>query len=253
MSTSDAPFTPDDPEWRVERTLTDGTTVVLRPLGPSDKEGLREGFAHLSLKTRYMRFFAAVTEPSEGVLRYLTSVDQIDHVAIVATIESHDLKTERGAGIARFVRVKDEPHVAEAAVTVIDEMQRKGLGTVLLVELTRAALARGIRVFRGEVLATNEGMLQILESVGAELDPLSSAEVTAADLDPSRLARGPGPEARTFQVTLEPEPRDDHAILHTFRAAARSMATQLRSMFQGEDDHAEAEPAPDDRAPTDPA
>ena len=189
MSTNDAPFTPEEPEWRASRTLADGTTVVLRPLGPGDKNGLREAFAHLSFETRYLRFFSAVTEPSESVLRYLTSVDQIDHVAIVATIESHDMKSERGAGIARFVRVAGEPEVAEAAVTVIDEMQRRGLGTVLLVELTRAALARGVRVFRGEVLATNEGMLQILESVGAELDPVSSAEVTAADVDPSRLAR----------------------------------------------------------------
>lgn len=251
VSTNEAPFTPDDPEWRAVRTLADGTKVVLRPLAPADKDGLREAFAHLSFETRYLRFFSAVTEPSESVLRYLTSVDQVDHVAIVATIESLDMKTERGAGIARFVRVAGEPHVAEAAVTVVDDMQRRGLGTVLLVELTRAALARGVRIFRGEVLATNEGMLQILERVGAKLDTGSSDDVALDEGDPRRLARAAVPRARTFEVVLEPEePRLDHAIVQAFRAAARSMATELRSMFgadeAGRDEHAADDAPPDD-------
>jgi len=246
VTSNDAPFTPDTPDWRVERTLLDGTHVVLRPLGPGDKDALREAFSHLSLETRYLRFFTAITEPSEGVLRYLTSVDQEDHVAIVAGVESYDMKSERGVGVARFVRVAGEPHVAEAAVTVIDEMQRKGLGTILLVELTRAALARGVRVFRGEVLATNEAMLQILESVGAKLEPLASEPFGPEDVTPPRLAREKSPRSRTFEVTLEAEePRLDHAIVHAFRAAARSMATGLRSMFASDDDHEPTSPGAD--------
>lgn len=230
VTPNDAPFTRDAPDWRVERTLHDGTHVILRALVPQDKEALREGFAHLSFETRYMRFFSVVTEPSEAVLRYLTSVDQEDHVAIVAGVESHDLKAERGVGIARFVRVAGEPHVAEAAVTVIDEFQRRGIGTVLLIELTRAALARGVRVFRGEVLATNEGMLQILESVGAKLEPIDPYPLEPADIEPGALAREAHPAARRFEVTLEPEPRLE-SLVHVFQVAARTMATQLRSMF----------------------
>lgn len=236
---SDDPFTPEVEDWRVHRTLPDGTPIAIRPLVPSDKDALREAFAHLSVETRYMRFFGAVSEPSEKVLSYLTTVDQIDHVAIVATVESHDLKSERGVGVARFVRVAGEPHVAEAAVTVVDDMQRKGLGTALLVELTRAALARGVRVFRGEVLASNGAMMQILESVGAEIDPNVGAGDPAI---PSTLARQKGVATRTFEVMLEPDtPRLDQAIVHAFRAAARSMATQLRSMFSEDDDE---RPAP---------
>jgi GNAT superfamily N-acetyltransferase len=229
VTSNDAPFTRDAPDWRVERTLHDGTRVILRALVPEDKEALRDAFAHLSFETRYMRFFSVVSEPSEAVLRYLTSVDQENHVAIVAGVESLDLKAERGVGIARFVRVAGEPHVAEAAVTVIDEFQRRGIGTVLLIELTRAAIARGVRVFRGEVLATNEGMLQILESVGAKLDPIDP-HLEPADIEPGALAREIHPEAHRFEVTLEPEPRLE-SIVHVFQVAARTMATQLRSLF----------------------
>ena len=214
------------------RALQDGTRVVLRGLGPSDKDALRAAFAELSLETRYMRFFSVVTEPSEPVLRYLTSVDQEDHVAIVAVVESLDLKEEHGAGIARFVRVAGDPHVAEAAVTVTDAYQRKGLGTILLAELTRAALARGVRVFRGEVLASNEGMLQILESVGAKVDPVEVPDFDLSDVDPAALARDLHPTARRFEVELDHESTHmGQAIFHAFRAAARSMATELRSMF----------------------
>lgn len=249
MTQDDAPFTRESRDWSVVRTLCDGTQVTLRALGPEDKEAFREAFASLSLETRYLRFFSVVTEPSEAVLRYLTSVDQENHVAIVAGVDSHDLKAERGVGVARFVRVEGEPHVAEAAVTVIDEFQRRGLGTILLVELTRAALARGVRVFRGEVLASNEGMLQILESVGAKLEPLAPRNFELADVEPPALKRDVHPEARRFEVTLEAaeDPRLESAIVHAFRAAARSMATQLRSMFAEHD--AKAATAPPSDAP----
>ena len=229
MTSNDAPFTRNAPDWRLERTLHDRTRVIVRALVPEDKEALREAFAHLSFETRYMRFFSVVSEPSEAVLRYLTSVDQENHVAIVAGVESLDLKAEQGVGIARFVRVAGEPHVAEAAVTVIDQFQRRGIGTVLLVELTRAAVARGVRVFRGEVLATNEGMLQILESVGARLDPIDP-HLEPADIEPGAIAREIHPEAHRFEVTLDPEPRLE-SLVHAFQVAARTMATHLRSMF----------------------
>ncbi len=141
------------PGWKVRRVLPDGTVVWLRPVGPDDKEELRREFLALSEQSRYYRFLQFGTEPTEDLLTYLTTVDQKDHVAIGATIESPDLKTERGIGIARFVRLQDAPDTAEAAVTVVDDMHRRGVGGVLLRELLEAARARGIRTLRGEVAA----------------------------------------------------------------------------------------------------
>ncbi len=238
--------------WCVVRALRDGTQVTLRPLGPEDREGLRDAFRELSPETRYMRFFSVVTEPSEAVLRYLTEVDQRDHVAIAAIATTPDLKSERGVGVARFVRVKGEPHVAEAAVTVIGEYQRRGLGAVLLIELTRAAIARGIRVFRGEVLSSNTAMLAILHAVGAKLEPSDDTGPLSPDAAPSSedmpsLQRGHtamlAPALR-FEVTLEGgEPRP-HRLLRLVRAAAESMSHRLRH-FVGDAPHAGAEgPAP---------
>ena len=147
--------------------LRDGTHVVLRHIRPSDAEELHRGFHALSPESRYRRFFGAVSDLDPATLHYLTDVDGVNHVAIVAVVESLDLKTERGIGVVRFVRIPDHPKAAELAVTVVDDMQNKGLGTLLTNVALRAARERGVTHFRGDVLAENTPMVSALRDVGA--------------------------------------------------------------------------------------
>ena len=102
---TDKPFA-GDPAWKVVRTLRDGTTVTIRPIAPEDRDELRREFEHTSPQTRYLRFLGVVGELTDAMLTYLTCVDQKDHVALVATVTSPDLKNERGVGVARFIRQK---------------------------------------------------------------------------------------------------------------------------------------------------
>jgi GNAT superfamily N-acetyltransferase len=161
-----------NPDWRVEHTMPDGGTYVLRPIMPDDRDGLQRAFHEASAQTRYLRFGLATNTLNDAALTYLTNVDQKEHVAIVATMTSPDLKDERGIGVARLVRSKDHPDVAEAAVAVIDDMQKKGVGRALTYELGRAALVRGITKLRAEVLHANTTMRAILEKMGAK--PITS-------------------------------------------------------------------------------
>lgn len=55
---------------------------------------------------------------------------------------------EGSVGAARFIRLADDPDVAEFAVTIIDDMQRKGLGPVFYERLTAAARERGVKNLR---------------------------------------------------------------------------------------------------------
>jgi len=153
--------------FREQYTLADGQKVVLRHIQPTDAPELRRAFRALSPETRYRRFFGAINDLDDAALAYLTHVDGKDHVALVATIESLDLKSERGIGVARFVRSPKDPHVAEAAVTVVDDMQYKGIGTRLTAALVRAARERGIERFRCEVLESNVVVVHALEEAGA--------------------------------------------------------------------------------------
>ncbi len=157
------------PDFREEHVLKGGQKIVLRHIQPSDGEELRRGFRALSPESRYRRFFTGMADLFDAVLAYLVNVDSKDHVAFVATTESLDLKTERGVGVARFVRSKNNPTVAEAAVTIVDDMQRIGLGTLMTKTLARAAKERGVEKFRCEVLESNEIVVQALVAAGGEI------------------------------------------------------------------------------------
>jgi GNAT superfamily N-acetyltransferase len=178
-----------DPLWCVQRELADGTPIAIRPITPDDREALRRAFHEASPQTRYLRLGLASGSLTDAALTYLTSVDQKDHVALVATMTSPDLKTERGIAVARFVRKKDDPAVAEAAVVVIDDMQNKGVGRVLTEELGRAALVRGITKLCADVLYGNATMRHILERVGARPVSSESSDGTIAyELDLAAIA-----------------------------------------------------------------
>jgi GNAT superfamily N-acetyltransferase len=148
-----------------EVELADGTRVQLRAIRHEDKGRLRQIFDGLSARSRYFRFFISRGPFSEAELRYLTEIDGVDHVAILA---------QRGAdsvGVARFVREAPDPTVAEPALAVIDDLHRRGLGRILLDRLAAAARERGVQRFRGVVLRDNRPMLRLLRELGAEMGP----------------------------------------------------------------------------------
>ncbi|HTE50861.1 MAG TPA: GNAT family N-acetyltransferase, partial [Kofleriaceae bacterium] len=99
-------------------------------------------------------------------LRYLTELDHVSHLAIGASCE-RDGRTV-ALGVARFIRLVDRPEVADAAITVVDDAQRLGLGRLLLQRLIAAAAERGIERFTCDVLATNDAMRGLLHSIAPD-------------------------------------------------------------------------------------
>lgn len=148
----------------VPGVLADGTVVRFAPVTPAHREQLRRGFEETSPESRYRRFLSPLSRLTEQQLDYLTNVDFVDHVAWGAEIA----ETGRGLAIGRWIRLPDDPESAEAAVAVVDEFQGRGLGRALLWLLAESAIERGVRQFRGEVLADNEPMLSLLEELGAQ-------------------------------------------------------------------------------------
>jgi RimJ/RimL family protein N-acetyltransferase len=135
--------------------------VLVRPIRPDDKDAVAAAFAKLSERSRYQRFMTAVDELSETELRYLTEVDHTDHEALVA----FDERSGEGVGVARFVRLAERTS-AEAAVTVIDDWQGRGLGIALSTLLAARARELGIGRFTALLLAGNEQMHDVLASLG---------------------------------------------------------------------------------------
>ncbi|MBK7977776.1 MAG: GNAT family N-acetyltransferase [Deltaproteobacteria bacterium] len=153
-----------DQDYREPVVLRDGTAATRRLLRAEDRELLERGFEKLSERSRYYRFFSPKPRLSQAEARYLTDVDGEAHVAIGASVAGAD-GGEEGLGVARFVRLAEEPDVAEAAVTVLDDVQGKGLGSLLLMRLIAAARERHVKSFRCWVLADNKDMLKLLHDL----------------------------------------------------------------------------------------
>ncbi|MBI4817889.1 MAG: GNAT family N-acetyltransferase [Deltaproteobacteria bacterium] len=148
--------------------MNDGTQVHLRLVRPDDKKLLEQGLARMSPESRYFRFFSAKDRLTHAELAYLTELDGENHLAIGAARYLED-GTELGLGIARFIRLRERPEVAEAAITVIDEAQGLGLGKLLLTMLVLAARERGITRFQCDFLARNKGMHTLIERIADDV------------------------------------------------------------------------------------
>jgi GNAT superfamily N-acetyltransferase len=144
--------------------LGDRTKVHLRPIVAEDEPLLHEAVAAMSERTVYFRFFSPLKRMSDALAHRLAVVDYHDRFALVATTRRPSAK-ERIVGVARYDRARDTD-MAEVAVAVIDEFQRRGLGSVLLAELAGVARGEGIRTFQLIVLPENREMLALLRKMG---------------------------------------------------------------------------------------
>jgi ribosomal protein S18 acetylase RimI-like enzyme len=144
--------------------LTDGTKVHVRPIIPEDEPLLIEAVAAMSERTVYFRFFSPLKRLPDALAHRLAVVDYNDRFAIVATTHKPGGK-ERIVGVARYDRAVGSD-VAETAVAVVDEFQRRGLGSALLTILGKVAREHAIKTFTLIVLPENQQMLGLLRKMG---------------------------------------------------------------------------------------
>jgi GNAT superfamily N-acetyltransferase len=133
-----------------------GTTI--RPLRNGDTATVLALFDRLGDESRRHRFGAAKPRLTQGELAQLARVDATHHVLV-----AHVPGDPRPAGIARLVR---DGSSAEVACAVADECQGRGIGGVLLEELTALARAAGIVELRATVIGDNPRIVSLLTRLG---------------------------------------------------------------------------------------
>jgi len=149
--------------------LADHSRVLVRPLQLSDRHELAIGYEHLSAEARRLRFFTAPSRLSDADLEYLTNLDYHDHFAWAAF--AIDEPGQPGISVARYIRDPTHPDHAEVAVTVLDDYQHRGLGTLLLKMLADHARSNGITTFVSHILWDNREILEALAAAGARIEP----------------------------------------------------------------------------------
>jgi acetyltransferase len=145
--------------------LREGTKVQVRPIVPEDEPLLHEAVASMSERSVYFRFFSPMKRLPDALAHRLAVVDYKDRFALVATEPRPAIGVERIVGVARYDRVANTD-VAETAVAVVDEFQRRGLGSALLAILAKVARDHGIKTFTLIVLPENQQMLGLLRKMG---------------------------------------------------------------------------------------
>jgi len=179
--------------------LKDGSLAHVRPVRSEDIALLESFVKNLTPESLYLRFLYAV-KPEEAIKGLMPSTGKF---ALLA------LRGEMVIGHAIFAMTI--PEKADAAVVVADEYQNKGLGTILLGQLTQAAIAVGISVLEAQVAPENARMLQVLRELGF----------------PTVLKSEPGLIRVTFPASLLPE-----ALVRFEQREAVAAVAAMRKVFK---------------------
>jgi acetate---CoA ligase (ADP-forming) len=155
------------PEQReADVALRDGSTVRVRPVRPTDRDAIRAFLGDLSEDSRAFRFFSSAA----NLDRAADSASDVDYVT------RYGLLALRGedatvVGNASYVTTRDGE--AEVAFAVADELQGRGLATILLAHLAEAASEAGIGLFEAEILTGNHRMVEVFRESGFPVETSS--------------------------------------------------------------------------------
>jgi GNAT superfamily N-acetyltransferase len=177
-------------------TLADGEVVTLRPITPADRAALVEFHRLLSDRTVFLRYFYPHRALGPDEVDHLTRVDGRDRLALVVECAGQLV------AVGRYDRAPGRPE-AEVAFVVADAFQHRGLGTVLLRRLARAARVVGLTTFSAEVLTENSRMLALFHESG--FPTRSSVECGTVHLQ-MEIGLEPDGQEGTRQTNFVPPP-----------------------------------------------
>lgn len=144
--------------------LNDGRHVLIRPLRVEDRQREYDFIKRLSPESRHMRFLGHVNEPGTVMLDQLMDIDCKTRMAYIAL--AHDNGQLIEIGISRYCTTNE--HECECAVTVADQWQHLGLGTLLMKHLIQAARKNGYRQLYSIDAASNTAMRDLAHSLEFE-------------------------------------------------------------------------------------
>jgi acetyltransferase len=150
-------------------TLSDGQTLLLRPIRPEDEPALQALFNTLSMEEVRLRFLHAMKTLSHKLAARLTQIDYDREMALVLCeppVQKEPRQKEPELfGVVRFAADPDNER-AEFAILLRRDMTGMGLGPMLMRRLIDYAKNRGIGELFGEVLAENRPMLRLCQAFG---------------------------------------------------------------------------------------
>lgn len=140
-----------------------GEPVTVRFIEPRDTDELQHYFRSLSTRSRYNRFFGAISELPKGLLHDFLDVGERERFTVVATMTVDGYET-----IVAEMRyaLHAETATVEFGMSVDDRWQGHGIATALLKNLECRAAALGAEHILGDTLRSNETMISLARKSG---------------------------------------------------------------------------------------
>lgn len=160
------PLLRDDGPDSGHAILSDGTTVLLRIAQPGDADELRRFVKRLSPAATRHRFFSE-TAPSADVIRSLCDASDPRRSLTVIALRRQDDALRVIASGSYHAR---DPHQAEVAMAVDDQLHGHGLGTILLERLALLAVRNGFTKLWAITHADNLAMREVFASSGLTME-----------------------------------------------------------------------------------
>ena len=140
-----------------------GDALNVRFVEPGDTEELQHYFRSLSTRSRYNRFFGALSELPKGLLSEFLDVGTRERFTVVATKVVDGFETIIAE--ARYA-LHAEASTLEFGLSVDDRWQGRGIATALLKNLECRAAALGAEHMFGDTLRSNKTMISLARKSG---------------------------------------------------------------------------------------
>ncbi|MCK1384053.1 GNAT family N-acetyltransferase [Bradyrhizobium sp. 21] len=140
-----------------------GESLNVRFIEPRDTEELQHYFRSLTTRSRYNRFFGAISELPKGLLSEFLDVGARERFTVVATKMVDGFETI--VAEARYA-LHAETSTLEFGLSVDDRWQGHGIATVLMKNLECRAAALGADHIFGDTLRSNESMISLARKSG---------------------------------------------------------------------------------------
>jgi len=140
-----------------------GEPLNVRFVEPRDTEELQHYFRSLSTRSRYNRFFGAISELPKGLLSEFLDVGARERFTVVATKMVDGFETI--VAEARYA-FHAETSTLEFGLSVDDRWQGHGIATALMKNLECRAAALGAEHMFCDTLRSNETMISLARKSG---------------------------------------------------------------------------------------
>jgi len=140
-----------------------GEAINVRFVEPRDTEELQHYFRSLTTRSRYNRFFGAISELPKGLLSEFLDVGARERFTVVATKMVDGFETI--VAEARYA-LHVETSTLEFGLSVDDRWQGHGIATALMKNLECRAAALGAEHMFGDTLRSNETMISLARKSG---------------------------------------------------------------------------------------